>query len=236
MDFINGKSFSNYNAQVSEKNIETTDFNSEYYWGKNSLSPFTVTSYKTFKVISLKILFKNSNRNLIETDISNFMAELNGECDFKFNNLSHNYHCFLTSPGKKETIGISRWMYLSLSLVGYEYADQITEDIELVESSVNINVEGNTDTPCVLEIIPTQGVIDLVINGVSDDAFTVKNLDKDQTLIIDGENQTITVNSENKFLDTENFWEFPKLHPGANKITFSKSYFTGKIKYKPRFV
>ena len=233
MDYINGKAFSLYNAQVSEKTISTTDFNVSCEWNRNSLTPFIVTNYPTFKSISLKILFKNQNRDLIEQDISNLMDEMNGECDFKFNNLSHNYHCFLSGTGTEESIGIYRWMYLNLSLVGYEYGNEITK--EFTGSISNINIVGNSDTPCILEITPTQAMIDLTITGFTKKPFKVNNLAIDETVIIDGEKQIITVNGENKFADTEDMWEFPKLKSGDNNISFDKTYFIGKIKYKPRY-
>ena len=78
-------------------------------------------------------------------------------------------------------------------------------------------------------------MINLEITGLGEDSIVIKNLNRDEKIILDGISGSVTVNGKNKFADTD-LWNFPYLSPGTNTITFSKNYFTGIIKYKPRFL
>ena len=84
------------------------------------------------------------------------------------------------------------------------------------------------------KLTPSINIIDLVINGLGE-SFTIKNLTAGQKVIISGESCTVIQGATNKFLDYDG-WDFPKLQPGANTITFSKSSCDITVKYKPRFI
>ena len=70
---------------------------------------------------------------------------------------------------------------------------------------------------------------------MADDPIIIINLTANKTVILDGELQKVTVDGVNKYGDTD-MWDFPRLKPGANKITVSKNNCDIKIKYKPRFI
>lgn len=78
-------------------------------------------------------------------------------------------------------------------------------------------------------------MIDLKINGVSEDPLAIRNLKENKTIIIDGIEGTVIQDGINKFADTD-MWEFPFLVPGKNTITLSKDTCNITIKYNPRFL
>lgn len=124
----------------------------------------------------------------------------------------------------------------------FKYKDYISVSAN-VTASKTITVQGDYPVPCIIEIIPQVNVISsLTIKGAARNKITgkledilIKNLTKGNKVVIDGENGTVTEGSSNKFADTE-FWEFPSLLPGGNKITFSNTQSNITIKYKPRYI
>lgn len=138
-----------------------------------------------------------------------------------------------------------RWVY-ALSLVFQAWEKSGSEVAVTVEdaSSKEINVIGNLETPCIIELVPSGAITKYTIKGAARDPVTgeeediiVKNLSAGKTVIIDGESCTVTENGENKYKDTE-MWEFPTLLPGANALTFTSSSVPCNvtIKYKPRYI
>ncbi len=123
-----------------------------------------------------------------------------------------------------------------------KYKDYISVSANAT-SSKTITVEGDYITPCVVEITPQVNVISsLTISGAARNKITgeledilINNLTKDNKIVIDGENATVTEENVNKFADTE-FWEYPTLLPGSNVLTFSNTQCNVVIKYKPRYI
>lgn len=233
---VNGNEISY--IEVLSKVITPSSFESNSKWNSKSLIPITTKSKFTYGNMKLELLVRGNTENIVQINASNFLKEIS-ESTVKFGEF--NYKVRISSLNIDDVCEDSwdsgYYQKLTLNLIVDEkFRDEIVTDMLLLGSEFTFNVEGNITTPCVIEITPTQAMVDLVISGVSEYSFIVKNLAKDETLIIDGENQTITVNGENKFLDTEDMWEFPYLSPGSNTITFSKSYLTATVKYKPRYV
>ncbi len=73
-------------------------------------------------------------------------------------------------------------------------------------------------------------MIDFTIHGIK-----IKNLKAGKKVVIDGIKKTVTMDGKNKFNDTE-FWSFPTLTPGTNKITLSRTDAKVILKYYPRYV
>ena len=94
---------------------------------------------------------------------------------------------------------------------------------------------GNIESPCIVEIIPSIDMIEFSIEGLSTDVITIKNLKKNNKVVIDGINGSVKVGEENKFNDVE-LWEFPRIYPGVNDIKLSRSECSVIIKYYPRFI
>lgn len=124
----------------------------------------------------------------------------------------------------------------------FKYKDYVSVSANVTASKA-ITVQGDYPAPCIIEIIPQVNVISsLTISGIARNKITgeledilIKNLTKNNKIIIDGENGTVTEGSSNKFADTE-FWEFPTLLPGNNNLSFDNTQSNITIKYRPRFI
>jgi len=230
---INGIDIATYEAKQLSVDIQTANINIVNDWLRKSLLPIFLSSYTDFLAIKIQLLFKGDSRDEILLNISNLVSNFMGETDLELDGYSRNYKAVLTSKTTNKTI--SPFTYtLDLEFAGYCYGDKITETANRLVSKI-INIPGNQNTPAIVEITPSIDLIDLVITGLADDTITISNLTAGNKVIIDGEAGTILENGANKFTDFDG-WEFPRLVPGANIITFSQVNCDINIKYKPRYI
>ena len=222
---------SRYNASVSSKLIQprTIEINA----GNVKENYFLINEQEGMKQIEIRILFKDDTRDKVYKNISDFMVNFRDEVDIKFNNLSHNYKCYLLDSSIEET-EFEEWLYLNLNLKGYEYWSLISNTIN---NSYNYSIKnmGNLKSPCIVEITPTIDMIDLVIEGLSQEPIKINTLRKNNKIVIDGINGSVKVGEDNKFNDVD-MWEFPSISPGVNFITLSRKECSVIINYYPRFM
>lgn len=227
---INKYDINDYGAMLVDKKISPSKTESQVEWLNNSNIPISLANKTKFCNVSCKLNFEANSEDEFEKIFSVFNKDIK-ECVVNFNNISLNYYCYLEEISTP--IKIVQGCYeVEVIWKGYKYADEIIENLNKVSTKTNT---GNLDTPCVVEILPSIDIIDLKIEGLSDDPITIRNLKQGQKVIINGEDGTVLENGANKFGDTD-MWEFPRLKPGANTITLSKSSTDINIKYKPRWI
>lgn len=230
---INNIDIKIFNAKQLTVDIQNSTFTNNSDWIKGTLIPFFEKNYIGFKTIKIELYFNGENRDEILDNISNLMSKLTDIVILKLDGYAKNYECILN--GNETTKTVSKRAYKkTLTFIGYEFGDEITETMNLTASKT-ITVQGNTETPAIVEITPTSDLIDITLSGFGEDSITIKNLTANKKVILDGEARLVTVDGANKYLDTD-FWEFPTLQPGTNTITCSRSTANITIKYKPRWI
>ena len=230
---INSINIKSFNAKLLTVDIQTQELSNSSEWLDNSLSPLFLANKKQFKKIDLEIAFKGASRTEILNNISNFMSKLINEVILTLDKYDHKYKVILKENSTEKTI--SKNLYKKkLSFIGYEFSDEVIENLDRITTKT-INVAGNLLTPATVEITPSIDIIDLQIDGLSNDSIIIKNLHANKKIIINSEDATVLEEGANKFIDTD-MWEFPFLSPGANKIKISKNNCNIKIKYRPRYI
>lgn len=229
---INNINISEFGGKVQSKSFSDSPIVKSATWLLNAPKPLVIGENKGFKSLSLKLLFQGSSRNDVNNKINSFMAQVS-ECDIKFKNLEHYYHCYYESSNREET-KIDEWLFVTINFICYEYDEEKTFNFNGLEEFA-INNIGTDVTPAILEITPNINLANITIEGLADDPIIIKNLNVNKKIILDGELQKITVDKINKYGDTE-MWDFPKLNPGINLIKVNRNTCNIKIKYKPRFV
>jgi len=231
---INTIDISNFNGKQLKVDIQTSSLTNSSEWIKSTLSPIFQENYIGFKTIKVELYFKGSNRDEVLTNISNLMSKLTNVVILKLDGYSKNYKCILSGNGETiKTVSPNAYRK-ALTFIGYEFSDEVTETMNRVISKT-INVSGNSKTPAIIEITPALSIASLTLTGLSDESIIINNLAVGKKVIINGEDNTVTVDGINKFADAE-LWEFPRLKAGANTITVDKSSTDINIKYKPRFI
>ena len=175
--------------------------------------------------------------SLISADVAGQEVEL--ELDSQ---LGYHYYGLAAVSTTKENNVVTSFV-ISITADPLKYEDTVTESVGTV-SGKTIDVQGDYETPCIIELTPSGAITTYTIKGAARDPVVgeaedimIKNLSAGKTVIIDGEACTVTEDGANKYADTE-MWEFPTLVPGANVLTFVSSSVSCSvtIKYKPRYI
>lgn len=230
---INNIDITTFKAKLMDRSISNSDFEVENDWSNNLILPFISDKFKyKFKELNITLDVVCNDADELELMKSNLTKQL-AISTIKFDDISYYYRGFMSDklgttyimPGN-ETLGIKM-------LVVAE-KDYISEAMNLTTAKTII-VQGNTETPAIIEITPTSDLIDLTLNGLAEDPITVNSLTANKKIIIDGEACKVLQDEVNKYDDTD-MWEFPTLQPGSNTITCSRSTANITIKYKPRWI
>lgn len=200
-------------------------------WLRNSYKPLIGDKQARYTPLTCYFLYQGT-QNEFETMKSVFIEKLK-ECTLRFSDIEFYYDTLYDSEAEIGRV-TSTVTEIGLNLyICSKYKTEVTETANRI-SNKTINVAGNLNTPAIVEITPSINIIDIVVAGLGE-SFTVKNLIAGQKVIINGEDCTVLQNGVNKFEDFDG-WEFPKLVPGANTITFSQVNCDINIKYKPRYL
>lgn len=215
------------------------NISNESEWVEGSVSPILLNGAVGFKKIKVTVIIKGTSRENIWENASNLVASLLNPATIKLDGFSHEYYCYLKNASEAE-MSLKRWHKATLELYGYEYAQQVV--VTTSSKVTTITNEGNLITPAVVEITPSIGKVDLTLCGLvrnevsgADEPIIIRGLEKDKTIIIDGESGLVTVNGENKFKDVI-LKDLPSLLPGNNIVSFDKEDILLTIKYKARFI
>ncbi|MPQ44440.1 phage distal tail protein [Clostridium tarantellae] len=230
---INNIDISKFNAKQLIVDIQPSNIILEKEWVKKSLKPIFIDYNITFKNLKITLYFHGNNRQDILTNISNLISLLKAESTLTLDGYKNKFISFLINSNIEKTIRKDRYK-LNLEFDSYEVSDFIEETLNRTTMKT-INIKGNLETPCIVEITPIVDIIDIKIEGLSEDPIIIKNLEKNKTLILHGIDGTITVDGINKFYDAD-LWEFPRLKPGSNNIKISRNDCNIKIKYKSKYV
>lgn len=224
-----------FNAKLTERNIQTAQVITYKDWLRKALNPVKEGQEENYIAIHLKYLIQCNDDNTALTYISNLISLIK-DSTIKFEDIDYYYDVLLKDKDTQRfNEGEQGKFELTVELEsGYAYKSQIVETANRVGSKT-INNAGNIDTPAIIEITPSIDLQNIIISGLSDDPITILNLTSGNTVIIDGEAGTVLQGGVNKFSDTD-MWEFPKLAPGANTITFSQVNCDINIKYKPKWI
>lgn len=108
--------------------------------------------------------------------------------------------------------------------------------IEFDGADFTIYNNGTAPAPCVITFIPRVDFLTLTITGLSQEPIKVNTILKDQELVIDGENRTVTLDGANYFSNYD-AWEFPKVQPGRNDVSILNGQMADiSIEYDLRYI
>ena len=221
-----------YNMVLNEKKISPSKASLNLNWLKGSLTPILLYKETKFCDIECKFTIEAETEDEFELKFSELNRDII-ECILKFDDINMFYKCYIEDAKEPERITPYNWEF-TCKWIGYKFKKEIEETLNNILDKT-INNPGNKETPCIIEITPNIGLVDLTISGLSNDPIIIKNLKQSKKIIIDGIEGTVLEEGINKFKDTD-FWEFPFLLPGSNKITIDKNSCDINIKFKPRFI
>lgn len=229
---INNKNISEFNAKLLSRSISNAEFNITNEWLNNSINPLISKDYNyKYKKLKFSLDIQCSNASELETIKSNLFKEL-AISTIKFSDINYYYDGFVTTISEPSFI-TEVFETITFEMFVIAHGKETIKNIKLGDTTCTFNVDGNQVTPAIAEIIPSLDLIDLTLEGLSEDPIILKNLKDGETIYIG--NGKVTAGGKSKINDVD-MWEFPNLKPGQNTIKINKANCTINIKYKPRYV
>lgn len=246
---INGKDIAEYNARLYTYSVGSTTLTKNYVNSTNCVMPMVTNTDLGTRILTVTVTFKSSDvnnkwhsvavnkSNLDSVFVNNAPAEISLPDGFLYTAICTNIS-ELTPDGT------------NCFDVTYTF-NAIMHDVETIfefSSTVSNNfflpVNGNTATNCIIELTPTTKA-DITLR-IKDDSYVntiasilLKNIEANNTVIIDGKNKTVTVNGQNWMANTD-LVNFPLLAPGRYAVYVYPAYSSvpirTKITYCPTYV
>lgn len=185
--------------------------------------------------LKIQVYFRGNTRDEIQGNVSNFVALLQKGVPLTLDGYRRKFMAYLTANTVGKTITRTRYT-ADFEFVGYWFSDEVELHFDEV-CEFSFDVEGNRATPCIISMTALSYVEELKITGFSDE-ITISNINRGETVVIDGEQGTVMLDGKNKFLDVT-LWEFPFLHVGEKKtqhIVVSSDRMMVTIRYRPMWL
>lgn len=179
----------------------------------------------------LKILIEGYNRQMVEQNISSLALQLSKEFTFQDDNSQTIFKCHPATPIVEET-GFNTMLYISLEVDCIEYEEEAI--ISSTNTSFIINAEGNIDSPCIVELMPSKDIPKIMLLGLSDEPIFITDLKTNKLLVINSELGTVEEDGSNAYQKFD-AWEFPRVKSGSNLIQLDYPGIKITIRYKARW-
>lgn len=225
---INNTNLKDLGCDLLRYRITPSQYSGRSFWNNGSRSPIAVTGQYTFSNLEVDIYIEGQDGAEVERKKSKLNAMMENpiiildEVDEGIEYLCY-YENQVVVEKINEVASIATYHFKS-------FKRGLLKEVTLSSTSNNIEITTDVVTEAIYEITPNIDMIEFTIHGIK-----IKNLKANKKIIIDGIKKTVTMDGENKFGDTE-FWSFPTLTPGTNKITLSRTDAKVILKYYPRYV
>ena len=233
---INNVANTAFKAKLLDRQINSNEVITIDDWLDGAIQPTFVRQQEKFKEITMTVLIEGAN----EEDAYKMFSKLTRELSFgelKFDDINLIFKVMINgavSP-KRLKPNVFEVDYKLKSSYGMAGEQKVNREAGAA-ATFTINNAGTAETPCIIEITPTQSISSLTFEGFTDKPFTVKNIVSGQKVVINGETNAILMNGQNGFKNFDG-WSFPSLIPGANNLKVSSTLgYSMVIKYKARYI
>lgn len=205
---------------LSSKLIPLENQDSNEFIGNN---PIINEGNINFGKLELKLFISADTKDNLDIKISNLASKLR-KCIIQLEDSSLEYVGNIS--GNVNISPITAVNYeITLSIRGYSRGILQTHITD--SNNYKINIKGNRECGIIISYTATIDHIDLNLCG-----YEIKNIKKNDLIILDGIKKKVTKNGVNCFLDT-NIFKFPSLKPGGNTLISDVSNI--KIQYYPLY-
>ena len=222
---INNVANTAFKAKLLDRQINSNEVITIDDWLDGAIQPTFIRQQEKFKEITMVVLIEGSN----EEDAYKMFSKLTRELSYgelKFDDMSLTFKVMINgavSPNR-------------LKPNVFEVSYQLKSSYGMAQEQTVNRSAAAAETPCIIEITPTQSISSLTFEGFTDKPFTVKNIVSGQKVVINGETNSILMNGQNGFKNFDG-WSFPSLIPGANSLKVSSTLgYSMVVKYKARYI
>lgn len=211
----------------------TTTVDKEMYEG--ALIPSENDTDTPLSSVKIDVYFRGESRDEIRRNVSEFATLLQKGVPLTLDGYRDRFMGYLKTNTVNKTITGRRYK-ATFDFDGYWFSEEVELHFDEV-SEFSFDAEGTRCTPCTISMTALSYVEELKITGFSDE-ITISNINRGETVVIDGERGTVMLDGKNKFLDVT-LWEFPFLTVGERKthnIVVSSDRMMVTIRYKPMWI
>lgn len=230
---VNGIDVRKYGAKLLTVEEQPPQMTLSKDWISRALLP---TEYETdipLGSLKLTIYFRASNRAELQRAVSRFMMLFRTSAVLdEIKNYKGKYKAYLTDDSLTKTLNLSKKI-LELSIDGYFFDDEETATFD-GKTEGTIYPEGSRRIPCTMEITAKSDLTDYTVT-LNGEEYVVEELEEGKTLIIDGGTGTATIDGENAFGSVD-MWQFPRLEPEENAVTFSSDQAAVTFRWTPIWI
>ena len=233
---INNVANTAFKAKLLDRQINSNEVITIDDWLDGAIQPTFIRQQEKFKELTMVVLIEGANEEDAYKMFSKLTRELSyGELKFDDMNLTFKVMINGAVSPKRLKPNVFEVDYKLKSSYGMAQEQKVNREAAAAER-FTINNAGTAETPCIIEITPTQSISSLTLEGFTDKPFTVKNIVSGQKVVINGETNAILMNGQNGFKNF-NGWSFPSLIPGTNNLKVSSTLgYSMVIKYKARYI
>lgn len=202
---------------------------------EGALTPSENDTDTPLSSVKVEVYFRGESRDEIRRNVSRFCALLQKGTPLTLDGYRDRFMGYMTSNTTNKTITGKRYK-AEFEFSGYWFSDEVELNFNEV-SEFSFDAEGTRDAPCIISMTALSFVEELKITGFSDEII-ITNINRGETVVIDGEQGTVMVDGKNKFLDVT-LWEFPFLTVGEKKthnIVVSSDRMMVSIRYRPMWL
>lgn len=225
---INNIEISTLGLTLLDYNIGSIEIENRDEWTDGRLTPFLDSQFLKFRTVTLELLLERATDDEAEKYISK-ITELCRTAVLEFDNISIKRKGVLEDISNDRIVPGKHDIFISLKC---EYGLTAPKTQTITGVSGNITLDSTAPTPVKLEVTPTTAG-DIIVKGFDDDIL-LKSVPANKTVKIDGETGIVTIDGVNAY-DKYKSWTFPKIKPGPNPITISKTGVNIKVDYIPRW-
>lgn len=230
----------------SNANIDLRKKYKNVVWLSQTVKPRNVTTYtnwldsgilpvKTKKnkytdfEVCIEMLIKGSSKEECEITMSKLLNDFDSG-ELELDDMQFIYDFDFKSEEKEI---VKRWLYsYKINLTAYSKKG-MQQTINFTGQEKSFNCGGTSVSPATLTITSGIALASLTIEGLTDEAITIKDINRNSKLILDAEKCVVTENDIN-ILEKTDLWEFPKVVPGINTIKLSTDCIV-QIQYRPHY-
>ena len=208
-----------FEAKQQRVSIDHATINNNSEWAAGSTTPYFEKNRIGMKPISVELLVKGSGREEIMHHCSDILALLLDEVELTLDGYRNKFRAILKKHSRTET-SMRRWHVLKLEFEGYEHGEEV---VASGRSNITVVNPGNMTSPCRIEITPKLSLSEITLTGICRDSYagidlpvTIKDLETNKAIIIDGLSGLITQDGALKEVD---MWKLPSVPPGETVVT-----------------
>lgn len=229
---VNGIDARKYNAKQLTVEVLPPSMSNDYEIITGAVLPIEFDTDMEMGTLKITMYFRGKDRNNLIRNMSMFMQNFTKSCDLELDGYRGKFRAYITKDSYTKMKVKNRYQ-LDMEFSGYFYDDEIALIYD-GKTETTVTKVGSRKSPVTVEIYAKSALNNYTIKGFAED-ITVKELAAGKTVIINGEDGTVSMDGANA-IERVDLWEFPRMEAEETKLTFTNANAKVTIRYRPMWI